>query len=112
MQRDWGIEPVHARVSANGYMIEFRYRVIDTKKALILSSRKIKDFPYLLAKKSQARLSVPYGATVGFLKSLRSFLKQGRNYNAMFSNMGQHLLPGDIVRIEVKGQVSPEITLQ
>ena len=112
MQSDWGIEPVHARITARGYMVEFRYRVLDTEKALIMSSRKVSEFPYLLAEKSKARLSVPYGSTVGFLKSNRSFLKKGKNYTAMFSNQGKHLLPGDTVRIQLKGQVSAEISLQ
>ena len=112
MQQDWGIIPVHIRLTAAGYMIEFRYRVIDTEKALILSSRKLADFPYLQVQKSNAKLSVPYGSTVGFLKSNRSFLKEGKNYTAMFSNQGQHLIAGDKVYIQVKDQLSPELTVQ
>jgi len=111
-QEDWGIEPVHMRVSAAGYMIEFRYKVLDTEKALILSSRKIKEFPYLQALKSRAKLSVPFGTTVGFLKSNRKFLKKGKNYTAMFSNQGQHLLRGDKVKIQIKNQLSQELTVQ
>jgi len=110
MQQDWGIEPVHIRITAAGYMIEFRYKIMDTEKALILSDRK--DFPHLQALKSRARLSVPYGPTVGFLKSNRRFIKKGKNYITMFSNEGKHLLPGDKVTIDIKGQVSPELTLQ
>jgi hypothetical protein len=112
MQQDWGIIPVHIRVTAAGYMIEFRYRVIDTEKALILSSRKLADFPYLKVQKSNAKLSVPYGSTVGFLKSNRRFLKEGKNYTAMFSNEGQHLIAGDKVNIQIKDQLSQEITLR
>ena len=108
--QDWGIEPVHIRVTAAGYMIEFRYKVLDSEKALILSDRK--DFPYLLAQKSKAKLSVPFGATVGFLKSNRRFLKEGKNYIAMFSNEGQHLLPGDQVKVQVRNQVSPTLVLE
>jgi len=108
--KDWGIEPVHARVTANGYMIEFRYRVLDAEKARILSDRK--DFPSMLSLKSRARLSVPYFPTVGYLKSNRRFLKEGRNYITMFSNEGMHLLRGDKVRLEVKGQRSPVLVLE
>ena len=109
MQDDWGIKPVHIRVTAGGYMIEFRYEILDTEKALILSDRK--DFPYLQAVKSRAKLSVPYGPTVGFLKSNRRFIKEGKNYIALFSNEGKHLLQGDKVKIQIKSQVSTELTL-
>jgi len=107
---DWGIEPIHARVTANGYMIEFRYKVVDPEKAVILSDRK--QFPYMLSMKSRARLSVPYFPTVGFIKSNRRFLHAGRNYSAMFSNEGTHLLRGDQVRIQVRDQLSRVLTLQ
>ncbi|MCP4078470.1 MAG: hypothetical protein GY744_20100 [Gammaproteobacteria bacterium] len=110
LQGDWGIEPVHLRVTANGFMIEFRYKVLDAEKALILSDRK--EFPYLLSMKSRAKLSVPYGSTVGFLKSNRRFIKKGKNYIAMFSNEGQHMLKGDRVKIQIKNQVSSELVLQ
>ncbi len=107
---DWGIEPIHARVTANGYMIEFRYKVVDPEKAVILSDRK--QFPYMLSMKSRAKLSVPYFPTVGFIKSNRRFLHPGRNYSAMFSNEGTHLLRGDTVRIQVRDQLSQILTLQ
>ena len=108
--QEWGIEPIHARVTANGYMIEFRYKVVDPEKATILSDRK--RFPYMLSMKSRAKLSVPYFPTVGFIKSNRKFLHPGKNYTAMFSNEGTHMLRGDQVRIQVRDQVSQVLTLQ
>lgn len=110
LQREWGIEPVHLRISAGGYMIEFRYKILDTEKALIMSDRK--DFPQLLSQKSKARLSVPYFPTVGYIKSNRRFIKLGKNYTAFFNNPGKHLLPGDRARIQIRDQISPELTLQ
>ena len=105
---DWGIEPVHMRLTAAGYMIEFRYKIVDTERALILSDRK--DFPCLQSLKSSFKLSVPFGATVGFLKSNRRFIKKGKNYIAMFSNEGKHLLQGDKVKIQIKYQRASELT--
>jgi len=112
MRDAWGVEPIHLRVTAAGYMIEFRYKILDVEKALILSSRKREDFPYLQSLKSRAKLSVPYGSTVGFLKSNRRFHKKGKNYIAMFSNEGQHLLPGDKVKVQIRDQLSQELTVQ
>lgn len=110
MKQAWGVEPIHARVTANGYMIEFRYKVLDPEKALILSDRK--DFPYMVSLKSRAKLSVPYFPTVGYVKSNRGFLHKGRNYSAIFSNENRHMLRGDQVKIQVKEQISTPITLQ
>ena len=109
LEKDWGIQPVHLRITAEGYMMEFRYKVLDEEKALILSDRKF--FPSLLSMKSQAKFSVPYGSTVGYLKSNRKFLKKGKNYIAMFSNENRHMLPGDQVRIQVKDQLTPVLTI-
>lgn len=110
LNNDWGIEPVHLRVTADGYMIEFRYKILDAEKALVLSDRK--HFPHLLSLKSQAKLSVPYFPTVGFVKSNRRFIKEGKNYIALFSNEGRHLLPGDQVKLQIRDKVSPLLTLQ
>jgi hypothetical protein len=99
MLADWGIEPVHLRFTAGGYMIEFRYKVIDPEKATVLSANKI--YPRLKAMKSKARLVVPYFPTTGFAKSNRKFLKAGKNYVAMFSNENRHLLPGDEARVQI-----------
>ncbi len=112
MQEAWGVEPVHLRLTAAGYMVEFRYKILDAEKAAILSSRKRADFPYLQSLKSRAILSVPYGPTVGFLKSNRKFHKLGKNYIALFSNEGQHLLRGDKVKVLVKNQLSQELTVE
>ncbi|MCP3852644.1 MAG: hypothetical protein GY694_20815 [Gammaproteobacteria bacterium] len=112
MQDAWGIEPIHVRLTGAAYMIEFRYKILDAEKALMLSSRKRAEFPYLRAIKSKALLSVPYGPTVGFLKSNRRFHKLGKNYIAMFSNEGQHLLRGDKVKIQIKDQLSQELTVE
>lgn len=109
LENDWGIEPVHLRITAEGYMMEFRYKVLDEHKALILADRKY--FPSMLSMKSKARFSVPYGSTVGYLKSNRKFLKKGKNYIAMFSNENRHMLPGDKVKIVVNGQVTPELAI-
>ena len=110
LEKDWGIEPVSLHLTAAGFMIEFRYKILDIDKALVLSDRK--DFPMMLSMKSKARFSVPYGSTVGYLKSNRRFLKEGKNYIAMFSNENRHMLAGDQVRIKVRNQVTPPLTIK
>jgi hypothetical protein len=110
MLADWGIEPVHLRFTAAGYMIEFRYKVIDPEKATVLSHNKI--YPRLKAMKSRARLVVPYFPTTGFAKSHRKFLKAGKNYVAIFSNENRHLLPGDEARVQIDDAQSAVMTVE
>lgn len=109
LEKDWGIEQVMLRILAGGYMIEFRYKVLDVDKATVLSSNKV--FPRMLSMKSKAKLDVPYGSTVGYLKSNRKFLKLNRNYITMFANENRHMLPGDQVRIVVGDEVTPPLTI-
>lgn len=109
LEKDWGIQPVFLRITAEGFMMELRYRVLDPEKATILSLSK--DLPTMLSGKSKARFSVPYGSTVGYLKSNRKFLKKDRNYIIMFSNENRHMLPGDQVRIQIGDEISPFLTI-
>jgi len=108
--QEWGVEVVHLRMTADNYMIELRYKVLDKEKARVLSSRKT--VPVLAVKKSRAKLSVPYFPTVGMIKSNRRFLKEGKNYTIMFSNEGKHVMLGDQVRIQAGGGYSPYLTVQ
>ena len=110
MRNDWGIEPVHLRLTADGFMVEFRYTVLDEEKARILSNRK--DLPRLKAFKSTARLGVPFFSTVGYIKSNRRHLKAGKNYTMMFSNEGRHLIRGDRVRVQVGSLESSMLTVE
>lgn len=109
LEKDWGIQPVFLRITGGGYMIEFRYKVVDTQKALVLSANKV--FPTMLSMKSKARLAVPYSSTVGYMKSNRKFLKQDRNYIVFFANENRHMLPGDQVKILVGDEVTLPLTI-
>jgi hypothetical protein len=85
------IEGVH--LSAAGYMLDFRYRVVDTAKALPLMSRKIN--PYLLDVTNGAQYGVPDSPTVGQLRSsARSKVMADRVYFILFANPGRAVQPG------------------
>ncbi len=109
LRDDWGVEPVHLRLTADDYMVEFRYEVVDEIKARVLSNRK--ELPRLKVMKSEARLAVPFFRTVGYIKSNRRHLKVGKHYTMMFSNEGRHLKSGDTVRLQVEGHQSPVLTV-
>ena len=98
-----GIEVEGIRLSAAGYMLDFRYRVLDPVKAAPLLDRKIQ--PYLLDEASGARLAVPDAPKVGRLRTTsRSKVIPGRNYYILFANPGRYLQAGSKVTL-VAGDV-------
>lgn len=93
-----GIEIVGLRRSAAGYMLDFRYRLIDPAKASQLLDRKIQ--PYLLDEATGAQLSVPDAPKVGQLRpTSRNNVIPGRNYYILFANPGRYLLAGSQVTL-------------
>ncbi len=93
-----GIETLAIRLSANGYMLDFRYKVIDAEKAAPLFSRQVK--PYLLHQKSGAVFGVPSSPKVGSLRQTRP-PKEGKHYFIIFANPGQYVKSGDLVTVVI-----------
>ena len=85
MAEKWGIEISSIRMTANNHMIDFRYRVLDAKKAETLFVRKTK--PYLIDQASGKVLAVPNTAKVGPLRNSNK-PKEGKIYWMFFGNSG------------------------
>ncbi len=98
MKRKWGIEILYVRQTAAGYMLEFRYKVLDAKKAASLFERQTK--PILTHVKSGAKLIVPTPAKTGALRNSNLPLA-GRTYWMFFANPGKLVKPGQRVNIEI-----------
>lgn len=79
----WGIEITSLQMSAAGHMVDFRYRVLDAKKAETLFSPENK--AYLIDEASRKVLSVPTTAKVGPLRTTGD-IKEGRIYWMFFGN--------------------------
>lgn len=93
-----GIKIVGLRRSAVGYMVDFRYRVLDPAKASLLLDRKIQ--PYLLDEATGAQLGVPDAPKVGQLRpTSRNKVIPGRNYYILFANPGRYLQAGSKVTL-------------
>lgn len=99
LQDEWGVEIVAIRYSADGYMLDFRYKVLDSEKAAQLGDRRIK--PYLIEEKTGAMLIVPTPAKVGSLRQSSHGMKEGRVYFMLFANPGRRVQPGDLVTVVV-----------
>ncbi len=89
-----GIRMEGLRLSAAGYIVDFRYRVIDPAKAAPLLDRKIR--PYLLDVASGAQLGVPDTAKLGQLRTTgRNKVRPEQDYFILFANPGRFVQAGN-----------------
>ena len=98
MKRQWGVEVLYVRQTAAGYMLEFRYKVLDAEKAKPLFERQTK--PVLTHAESGAKLIVPTPAKTGALRNSNPPVA-GRTYWMFFANPGKLVKPGQHVSIEI-----------
>ncbi len=63
----WGVEVIRIDYTADGYWLDFRFRVTDVDKALPLFDSRIK--PYVESEKTGVKLAVPTAAKVGALRT-------------------------------------------
>ena len=98
MAQKWGIEVTSIRMTANDHMVDFRFRVLDAKKADALFERKTK--PYLVDQKTGKVLAVPNTAKVGPLRNSNK-PKEGKIYWMFFGNRGKLVKAGDTVAVVI-----------
>lgn len=98
MKRQWGVEVIWVRQTAGGYMLEFRYRVIDPVKAKALFERKIK--PMLVDEESGAQFVVPTPPKTGALRNSNPPVA-GLTYWMFFGNPGAFVKPGRRVSVVI-----------
>jgi len=94
LEEKWGVRIVGVRLTANSYMIDFRYKVIDIEKASPLMDRNAK--PYLLDEANSAKVNAT-DSSVGALRSKGSVAN--RNYFIIFTNPGGAIKRGSKVTI-------------
>lgn len=92
-----GIEVVGLYLSSGGYMIDFRYQVVDAAKAAPLIDHAM--IPYLEHEASGAKFAVPSPAKVGPMRQMPRQLEAGKHYFIFFANPGKFVKAGDYVTI-------------
>ena len=89
-----GIRMEGLRLSAAGYILDFRYRVLDPARAAPLMDSKIR--PYLLDEASGAQLGVPDTAKLGQLRTKgRNKVLSNQDYYILFANPGRFVQAGN-----------------
>ena len=109
MKRQWGVEVLFVRQASAGYMLEFRYKVLDPAKAAPLFERQTK--PVLTHGESGARLIVPTPAKTGALRNSNTPLAD-HSYWMFFANPGKLVKPGDHVTIEIGDFVAANLVVE
>jgi len=98
IEEQWGIEITSLRLTANGHMLDYRYRVLDAEKATDLFKRQIK--PYLIHQASEKVMAVPETAKLGPLRN-SNIPQEGKIYWMFFGNAGKIVQPGDKVTVVI-----------
>jgi len=99
LEQKWGIQVTSLHLSANGYMVDFRYKVVDPEKAAALGNPKAK--PYLVDQATSAKLFVPRSPKVGPLRQSAENLMAGKIYFTLFSNSGKLVKKGNKVTVVI-----------
>lgn len=101
LREAWGVEVIGISRTTAGYMLDFRFRVVDAKKALPLFDHRIK--PYVTAEKSGLKLPVPEAAKVGAFRPTNrgNNIKSDKTYYMVFANPDDYLKPGDKVSVVI-----------
>ena len=95
-KRNWGVEIVGVKPAASGYMLTFRYRVLDPAKAGLLNDRQSR--AYLRDESTGTVLAVPAMENVGELRT-GSKPEADRSYFMVFGNPGRLVKSGSRVTI-------------
>jgi len=87
------------RLSAAGYMLDFRFRVLDPVKAAPLFNKSLKT--YLLDETSGAQMYVPASPKVGAMRSSQKSILADRVYFVMFGNPACYIKAGARVTVVI-----------
>lgn len=98
LEEKWGIRPLSIRHSAEGYMLDFRYRITDAEKAAPLFSPRIK--PYIIDQETGAVMAVPDVPKLGSMRSTRKPVKD-KNYAILFANPQKYIKSGRKVTVVI-----------
>lgn len=108
-----GIELMSVGLSASGYMIDLRYRVVDAARAQALAERKVS--PVLINTTTGHRYYVPSVPKIGPLRqsaTVKQPLLAGRTYFMLFANPDRRLQAGERVSLQVGDAVVQDIVVR
>ena len=109
IEETWGIRIESAMLSAVGYMVDFRFRVLDAAKAMPIFERKSK--PCLIDQATGAAFAVPNPPKVGPLRS-GGHIKEGKVYFIFFANPAKYVKSGNKVTVVIGDFRAQDVVIQ
>ena len=106
----WGIKVHSLRLTSGGYMLDFRFRVLDPVKAKPLLGRGVP--VYLEHPESGLKFFVPSTPKAGSLRSTTLEPIKDRIYFALFANPGAYLTSGGKVNIAIADMKAEGLIIQ
>lgn len=103
-----GIDQLHIRVTADGHLLDLRYRVVDPERARSLLARD--STAYIVHQRTGRRLPVPSTPKAGALRN-RGVPRAGKTYFALFANAGGIVRRGDRVTV-VLGELAAQLVVE
>ena len=97
-KRNWGVDIVAVKPVSSGYMLAFRYRVVDPEKAKAMNDHTAK--AYLRDEASGSVFAVPAMENIGELRTGVE-PEAGRIYFIIFGNPGRIVKPGSKVSVMI-----------
>jgi len=111
MEQAWGIRAKSVRLAANGLMVDFRYRIIDSVKAsALLQEKKLK--PRLVDKASGTELTIPELEKVGGLRTSFKNIVKNKVYFMMFANPNMLIKRGSKVAVIIGDFRAEDLVVQ
>lgn len=96
-EEQWGVRVIGIRLTANDYMLDFRYRVINPENAWHIVQKQVK--PYLIDQATGKKLSVQQ-TRLGPMR--QTAVKPAiRDYTILFANTGKRVKRGDKVTVVI-----------
>ena len=106
----WGIQALHVRLTANGTMVDFRYRVLDPDKAVPLFRREVK--PYIVDEATGAKFAVPDLPKVGAVRSTTRDPVAGQEHYILFTNPNSFMKSGSKVTVVISGYKKEHLVVE
>jgi hypothetical protein len=105
-----GLRVASLRLTADGYMLDLRYRVVDAARALPVL--RVNREAYLLHQVSAARFLVPDTPKLGALRQRVEHPAADKTYFIFFANPDRYLKAGDKVTLVIGDNAWPNLTIE
>jgi hypothetical protein len=109
IEEKWGVKLVGVRLTAADHFLDFRYMVIDPRKAGELLSRQKK--AYLIHQTTGTKMPVTLGK-LGPMRTTNVKPEVNRQYLVMFSNTGKIVTKGSLVTVVIGDFKAENIIVQ